>query len=123
MALRSTQPLTDMSTRNISWGEKVASTYGSQPYDLHVPTVLKSGSLNLLEPSRPVQACNGIALPFSSIGMTYDAYITKPNTVDSITVDHLTQQFYMSTSSSTYKYKRTTCSSLKRPSSGPTGQE
>ena len=26
-------------------------------------TVLKSGSLNLLEPSRPVQAFNGIALP------------------------------------------------------------
>ena len=25
--------------------------------------VLKSGSLNLLEPSGPVQACNGIALP------------------------------------------------------------
>jgi hypothetical protein len=24
----------------------------------------KSGSLNLLEPSGPVQACNGIALPF-----------------------------------------------------------
>jgi len=29
-----------------------------------VPTVLKSGSLNLLEPLGPVQACNGIALPF-----------------------------------------------------------
>jgi hypothetical protein len=28
-----------------------------------VPIVLKSGSLNLLEPLRPVQACNGIALP------------------------------------------------------------
>jgi len=28
-----------------------------------VPIVLKSGSLNLLEPSGPVQACNGIALP------------------------------------------------------------
>ena len=27
-----------------------------------MPTVLKSGSLNLLEPSGPVQACNGIAL-------------------------------------------------------------
>jgi len=27
----------------------------------YVPTVLKSGSLNLLEPSGPVQACNGIA--------------------------------------------------------------
>ena len=31
-------------------------------YHLHMPTVLKSGSLNLLEPSGPVQACNGIAL-------------------------------------------------------------
>jgi len=30
-----------------------------------VPIVLKSGILNLLEPSGPVQACNGIALPFS----------------------------------------------------------
>jgi len=27
-------------------------------------TVLKSGSLKLLEPSGSVQACNGIALPF-----------------------------------------------------------
>jgi len=31
-----------------------------------VPNVLKSGNLNLLEPSGPVQACNGIALPFYS---------------------------------------------------------
>ena len=30
-----------------------------------MPTVLKSGSLNLLEPSGPVHACNGIALPFT----------------------------------------------------------
>ena len=30
-----------------------------------MPIVLKSGSLNLLEPSGPVQACNGIALPFT----------------------------------------------------------
>jgi hypothetical protein len=28
-----------------------------------VPIVLKSGSLNLLEPSGPVKGCNGIALP------------------------------------------------------------
>jgi hypothetical protein len=28
-----------------------------------VPNILKSGSLNLLEPSGPVQACNGITLP------------------------------------------------------------
>jgi hypothetical protein len=30
-----------------------------------VPTVLKSGSLNLLKLSGPLQACNGIALPFN----------------------------------------------------------
>ena len=34
-----------------------------QPYHLRVSFVLKSGSLNLLEPSGPVQAFNGIALP------------------------------------------------------------
>jgi hypothetical protein len=31
--------------------------------NLHVPVVLKSGSLNLLEHSGPVLACNGIDLP------------------------------------------------------------
>jgi len=56
-------PLTEMSTRNVSWVVKAADAYGWQPYHLHVPTVLKCGSLNLLEPSVPVQACNGIALP------------------------------------------------------------
>jgi hypothetical protein len=63
MALGLTQPLTEMSTRKISWGEKVAGAYGWQPYHFHVPIVMKSGSLNLLEPSVSVQACNGIALP------------------------------------------------------------
>ena len=29
------------------------------------PVVTKSGNLNFLEPSRPVQACNGTALPFT----------------------------------------------------------
>ena len=60
MALETTQPLTEMSTRNISWGVETAGALG-WPYHLHVPTVLKSGSLNLLEPSGSVQACNGIA--------------------------------------------------------------
>jgi hypothetical protein len=32
-----------------------------------VPIVLKSGSLNLLEPSVAVQACTGIALPLYGI--------------------------------------------------------
>jgi len=44
-------------------GVKAAGVYGWQPYHLHVSIVLKSGSLNLLEPSGPAQACNGIALP------------------------------------------------------------
>ena len=44
-------------------GVKAAGASGWHPYHLHVPIVLKSGSLNLLEPSEPVQACNGIALP------------------------------------------------------------
>ena len=35
-----------------------------------MPTVLQYGSLNLLEPSRPVQACNGIALPFLTPNIT-----------------------------------------------------
>jgi hypothetical protein len=41
-------------------GVKAAGAWGLQPYHLHVPIVLKCGSLNLLEPS-------GIALPLSSI--------------------------------------------------------
>ena len=47
-------------------GGKGGQCVGSKSY-LRVPTVLKSGSLNLLEPSGPVQACNGIALPFTAI--------------------------------------------------------
>jgi hypothetical protein len=43
MALGLIQPLTKMSTRNM------ASAWGWQPYHLHVPNVLKSGSLNPLE--------------------------------------------------------------------------
>jgi hypothetical protein len=34
-----------------------------------VPIALKSGGLNLLEPSGPVQVCNGIALPLLYSGL------------------------------------------------------
>jgi hypothetical protein len=37
---------------------------------------LKSGSLNLLEPSGPVQACNGIALPFYYLDAFVSYFIT-----------------------------------------------
>ena len=33
-------------------------------YHFHEPILLKSGSLNVPEPSGPVQACNGIAVTF-----------------------------------------------------------
>jgi len=54
MALGLTQPLTEMSTRNISWGLKAAGAWGWQAYRLHVSTVWKAGSFNFLEPSGPV---------------------------------------------------------------------
>jgi hypothetical protein len=57
MALGLTQPLTEMSTRKV----KAAGLLGWKLYHLHVPIVLKSGSLNLLELSGLIQACNGIA--------------------------------------------------------------
>jgi len=41
----------------------VAGAWGWQPYHLHVPILLKSDNLILLEPSGPVQACNGFAVP------------------------------------------------------------
>ena len=59
--------LTDMSTRNISWGGKGSQCVGLQPYHLPVSIVLQSGSLNLLEPSGPIQACNGIAFIFFKV--------------------------------------------------------
>jgi len=62
MALGSTEPLTEMSTRNISWGVDAASAEGWQPYHLYMcmSIILKSGSLNFLETTGPVQACNEI---------------------------------------------------------------
>jgi hypothetical protein len=59
MTLGSTQPLTEMSTRNIPAGKGDRCVR-------YVPIVLKSGSLNLPEPSGLVKAYNRIALPFTS---------------------------------------------------------
>ena len=63
MALGLTQPLTEMSTRNISLGSKGGRCVGLTTLPPHVPVVFKSGNLNLLETSEPVQVCNGIVLP------------------------------------------------------------
>jgi hypothetical protein len=63
IALGLTQPLPDMSTRNIFWGVKVPGAKGWQLCNLHMLIVLKSGSLNLLEPLEPLKAFTGIDIP------------------------------------------------------------
>ena len=63
MALGSTQPLTEMSTEVFPGGKGgrcVRLTNLSPP---SCAVVMKSGNLNFLEPSVPLQACNGTALP------------------------------------------------------------
>jgi hypothetical protein len=59
MALKSTHPLTVTNTMNIFWeweGGKDGRCAGLTTCHLHVPIVLKSGSINLLESSEPAQA-------------------------------------------------------------------
>jgi len=65
MALGSTQPLTEMSTTSISWGQRrpVRKADNLPP---SCAVVTKPGNRNFLVPSGPVQACNGTALPFYS---------------------------------------------------------
>jgi hypothetical protein len=62
-ALGQTQPL-KVSTR-ISLGVKAGRCVRLTNCHLHVPTVKKSGGLNLLESCGPVRTCNGNALPFT----------------------------------------------------------
>jgi hypothetical protein len=76
MALGLNQPLTEISTRNISC-EGGLRRLERTAYHLNVPNVLKSGSLKLLEPSGPVQACNGTAVSFC-------LYLNNPRKVFSV---------------------------------------
>ena len=64
MALGSIQPLIQMSTRSVSWG-KGGRCVRLTTLPPSCAVVTKSGNLNFLEPSGPVQACNGTALPLS----------------------------------------------------------
>jgi len=50
-------------------GVRASGAWDSQPYHLHVPTVLKFGSLKILEPSGLVQASNGIV--YRVMGLLY----------------------------------------------------
>jgi hypothetical protein len=75
MALGSTQHLTEMSTRNISWG-KGGRCVRLTTLPLTCAVVKKSGNLNFLEPSGLLQACNGTDLLLS-----YNHKLLKPNAV------------------------------------------
>jgi len=68
MALGSTQALTEMSTRSISWGQSLPVRMADNlPPSCAV--VKKSGNPNFLETSGPFWACNGTALPFTFRGV------------------------------------------------------
>ena len=68
-----TQLLIEMSTRNIHlFGSKGGRSVGLTTLPLRVSILLKSGSLNLLEPSASIQACNGIALPLPLLSQCND---------------------------------------------------
>ena len=69
MAMGSTQPLTEMCTRSISWG-KGGRCVRLTTLPPSCAVVMKSGNLNFLEPSGPPQACNGTDL--------HVAYSRKP---------------------------------------------
>ena len=62
MTLGSTQPLTEMSTSIVSWGkgDRCVRLTTLPP---SCAVVTKSGKLNFLKPSGPVQVSNGTALP------------------------------------------------------------
>jgi hypothetical protein len=64
MALGSTQPLTEMSTRNVSWGK------GGRCAGLTTLSPSCADCHEIWEPQPPgtLKACNGIALPFFYCG-------------------------------------------------------
>jgi hypothetical protein len=72
MALGSTQPLTEMSTTCFPGG-KGGHCVRLTTLPPSCSVVMKSGNLNFLELSGPLQACNGTALPlpFMNVGYVY----------------------------------------------------
>jgi hypothetical protein len=71
MALESTQPLTEISTRCISWG-KGGRCVRLTTLPPSCALVMKSGNLNFLGPSGPLQAYNGTGLPLQYFYMLHN---------------------------------------------------
>jgi len=66
MALGSTEPLTDMGP-GVFHGGKVGRCVRLTTLPPSCAVVMKSGNLNFVEPSRPLEVCNGTALPFEVV--------------------------------------------------------
>ena len=64
MALGSTQPLTEMSTRCISWGVKAAGAKGWQPYHHPVPLSWNLGTLTSWNPLGHSRTLTGLLYIF-----------------------------------------------------------
>ena len=74
MALGSTQPLTEMSTRRISWGP----LRNSDDLPPSCPDVTKSGNFNFLEPSKPV---TGLIYLYLLLGFKKMIFSTSINNI------------------------------------------
>ena len=64
MALGLTRTLTEMSIPGVFPGGNGGRCVRLTTLPPSCAIVMKSGNLNFLEPSGPLQACNGTALPF-----------------------------------------------------------
>ena len=73
MALGSTEPLTEMSTRNILGG-KGGRCVRLTTLLQSCAVVTRSGNLNFLESSGPLQVCNGTALHFFTLRYSICAF-------------------------------------------------
>ena len=74
MALGSTQPLTEMSTRSISWEGKGGRCVRLTTLPPSCAIDTKPGNLNFLEPSGPLSASSGTDLHFYQINL-FNIYI------------------------------------------------
>jgi hypothetical protein len=68
MAQRKTQPLTEVSTRNISWEGKLSRSVRLTNRS-HMLIILKSVSLNFLELSMSIEAITGIVLLLTMLNL------------------------------------------------------